>query len=327
MQTPTRLAALGANALTLGLIAGLTLGLASCGDDSPPTPPIPVGACCVDDGCVILESTQCFDQGVFLGSGSTCDPPACVPSGACCEAGECTLVLQGECTTPGVYQGDDTVCIPNPCPETGACCLDSQCAELSSDECAAQSGDYWGDGTRCAAEPDTLAGPNAGGVLLLHYAEDLTGTEAGRSCRFGISRCDEIVDQAPADASVLLAVFAAFPPSATPEVGSIRLGILHGMEVTNWAVCAPSEEITSNWPEPTSGLVASWGGPAQSELFFPVCWFEGYSEEGSFDLIDHPVLGPPGFSDESVPPQFAPAAALGRLGFGSVPGRRLCPCR
>ncbi|MEZ4650588.1 MAG: hypothetical protein R3E97_17735 [Candidatus Eisenbacteria bacterium] len=309
------------------LVAWLSLVGASCGDESTPPPPDPSGACCTDDGCRILSSSECFERGVFLGDGSTCDPPACIPTGACCEVGVCTLVLQEECALPGVYQGDDTVCIPNPCPETGACCLGAECAELTREDCGVQEGDYWGDGTRCVVEPDTTEGPNARGVLLLHYAEGVTGSDAGRSCRIGIDQCDEIVTEAPADAPVLLAVFAAFPPSATPDVGAIRFGIIHGIEITSWFTCAPFEEFTSAWPGSSSGLVATWDASPQTDRFFPVCWFEGYSSEGVFDLVAHPELGPAGFFGGMSPTSFEPAAALGRLGFGTESGRRFCPCR
>ena len=309
-------------------LVSISLLLAACGDDGGPSPipPAETGACCTDDGCRILPASDCFDVGIYLGDDITCAPPACLPEGACCERGICSLTLESDCGGLGEYQGEGTVCIPDPCPPIGACCLGTECELLSAAACEPLSGDYWGDDTLCQTLPDDFGGPNQSGVLLLHYAQGVTQTQAGRNCLLAIDSCNQIVTQAPAEGVALAAVFAAFPASASPRVQSVQFGIAHTVEIADWLSCGPLVETTPDWPGPLSGIYVSWAPSAVSDHLFPVCWFVVYATNGAMELTSHPDLGSAAFTDDAIPPITDRARALGRLGFGTEVGRRLCPC-
>lgn len=298
------------------------LGLLGCDEDPTPPPGDLHGACCLPDRCELRTAAACFADGIYLGDGTSCDPPSCQPEGACCLPGICTVGTVSACPTPGLYQGDGTTCVPDPCPPVSACCLGDACELRTEADCQSAGGDSWGEGSTCT--PSMEAGPNRGGVLLVHHLVGVDPDQVGRSCQLGIERCDEVVPTAPADSVVVVAVFAAFPASTTPQVGSVVFGIRHGLEILRWEACGTA--ITwEGWPASGSGIAVSWQ-PGASERFFPVCWFVVRAAGGALDLGDHPRFGPPRFREDTLPARENPVRALGRVGFGETPGRRLCPC-
>ncbi len=120
------------------------------------TPPAGPGACCAEDEpCVVLPPAECKAAGgVYLGSGTACDPDPCdLPYGACCfVGGACQAMFETDCLAAGgAFQGDATACDPNPCPApTGACCFDDgTCAVVRNVDCAGGGGAYEGDGAAC----------------------------------------------------------------------------------------------------------------------------------------------------------------------------------
>ena len=89
--------------------------------------------------------------------------------GACCVDDVCIITAESGCTEAGgIFQGIGTICDPNPCggAVTGACCIDGECSQLTEVACGEAGGSYRGDGTSCSAHtcclectPDVLVGP------------------------------------------------------------------------------------------------------------------------------------------------------------------------
>jgi len=80
----------------------------------------PEGACCLDI-CYALAKNECdFYQGIFLGSGTTCDNDPCGPDalkGACCLTGGCEMFTLLDCARlGGVSLGEAVSCGNRPCP-------------------------------------------------------------------------------------------------------------------------------------------------------------------------------------------------------------------
>ncbi len=86
------------------------------------------GACCtVTEGCTVRSQFACMAEfGEFHGVGSTCDPDPCPPLGACCTNGECELVEASQCSG-GIWLGEGTDCDSPLICLSGACCVDLDC--------------------------------------------------------------------------------------------------------------------------------------------------------------------------------------------------------
>lgn len=181
------------------------------------------------------------------------------------------------------------------------------------------------------------AGPNAGGVLIVHDAAPNP-------------TCDEIVfNPVPAcenvDNEISLTnicptwkVYAAFPPDAQPRLKSLRWGI-------DWPIGTPPFYVQGvPSPDPQAVTVVGegdWPFAAGSgatltfattrtgtvvELYCFIAYIYTYGEPVEpfpWSTTPHPAL-PSVFVDDAEPPVEDPIADFGALGFG-MPGYTPCP--
>lgn len=179
-----------------------------------------------------------------------------------------------------------------------------------------------------------IAGPHAGGALLVHVSENaLTFCEKGGvgpenssylpdTCEELVSRTDTAVSEATAVAWVIV---AAFPPNAEPRLKGTVFGVQHNVEVIWHDGCGNSTIPYPGWPATNTGMAVTWTDP-QTTLLTEVYTFVGYCyyATGSFAIVNHPSQGAPKFADNSVPPLEELVAQLGTLGFNQD-GVRPCP--
>jgi hypothetical protein len=171
------------------------------------------------------------------------------------------------------------------------------------------------------------AGPNDGGVLLLHAAP-FEGRIGRPICGLvGLSDCADARVNIPATDFMAWSVFAAFAEGSDPRLLSVTFGVEHDPNIylANWESCGPIETPDSDWPNPGSGTKVSWGISQTAEIT-EVYAFLGYAYYGSgaFCLFPHPTQGG-WFGDDSTPPVLDPIADYGCLGFGDNPGYLPCP--
>ncbi len=173
-----------------------------------------------------------------------------------------------------------------------------------------------------------LAGPNAGGVLLVHSA-NLT-YEGINECGQGTApdSCGAVVseiDNATSDSLKVWKVYAAFPPGSSPRLKGLTFGVDYddaygdstGVVIRALGPCADFQLAMNGWPGDSTGTSLLWDD-AQTSLMTEVYWFAGYNYYGNpatFALIPHPEQGGY-FIDDSKPGQMDPIADYGSLGFG-----------
>ncbi|MEZ4647977.1 MAG: hypothetical protein R3E97_04180 [Candidatus Eisenbacteria bacterium] len=174
-----------------------------------------------------------------------------------------------------------------------------------------------------------VAGPNAGGVLLVHtgpFDFSVGETPSGRS---NLERCLDGDTNAPSASTVAFWIHAAFPADGSPRLASVSFGIDYPAStvvLVDHGASGDSSFDAPNWPAPGTGTTVHFDVPRQ-DILPEVYWFAGYdyySQDPSFDLVPHPG-GAPGFEDDSIPPAEDMVTAYGRLGFGSNPGFLPCP--
>jgi hypothetical protein len=182
-----------------------------------------------------------------------------------------------------------------------------------------------------------LAGPNAGGTLILHANPSLTFTiDIQDYCGLSaLDSCSAAVASVPWDLEkrVVFHVLAAFPPESQPRLKGLAFGI--DFDSTKFILaahktCADFEIPNGGWPGPGSGTAQSWTTATQTGLLTEAYWFVGYNysatyaaDSTTFSLIPHPLQGGV-FVDDAEPAAVDTIAAYGRLGFGSA-GYLPCP--
>lgn len=307
------------------------------GIDSPCAPnpcPQPIGACCLGSGdCAVLIHSECLEAaGTFLGADTVCAPESCPAGGACCfPSGECEVRTAAYCAEDGgSFLGEATVCDPNPCPDP---CNARGVAEGASGRILPRPSDselLFGDSRRSMSGDDG-AGPNAGGVLLLHSNPGISYTsDVENYCgQSGEPGCDVAVTSSSSAEPTVIHVLAAFHPASFPRMSAVEFGIDYGfcLSILAWGSCADFEITTAAWPEAGEGTANSWG-VTQTSPITEVYWFVVQSNDG---ILEELRLGPyPGhganFADDSVPSIVDPVHALGRFGF-LQPGEAPCPAQ
>ena len=199
-----------------------------------------------------------------------------------------------------------------------------------------------------------LAGPNAGGALLVHALEGITYTtehvygychprpddptaprNEGAATITGrwVEDCSD-VDSSFSDAATpqVWVVYASFTDDNYPSLAGVEFGIEYspGLRLLEWGSCADFEASTANWPASGSGTIVVWVGEHEERLV-PAYWFAGYApsspfeeQEGlHFSVTPHPINGGH-FADRSPAPVLDDIALYGTLGFGQ-PGTAPCP--
>ncbi len=181
-----------------------------------------------------------------------------------------------------------------------------------------------------AAASTALAGPNAGGTLILHsnpalvYCSD-TPSYCGQS---GLTSCDAAINHKDGADTALLFALAAFSSSASPRLSGITFGITYpdGLSLVAYGACGDFELATAGWPSSGEGTAVTWNSARTTQLV-DVYWFAGYNyyspTPSVLALTPHPTQGAM-FADDSIPSILDPIAALGSFGF-DTPGSTPCP--
>ncbi|MEZ4650097.1 MAG: hypothetical protein R3E97_15165 [Candidatus Eisenbacteria bacterium] len=179
-----------------------------------------------------------------------------------------------------------------------------------------------------------LAGPNAGGTLIVHgdpgvvYTTDIDDYTGFADLPAG---CESAVTNYPADETFVWWVKAAFPEDATPRLAAAVFGIDYDEDAVvllAYGPCGDFELSDPSWPAPQSGTAIAFSD-ARTEGLVDLYWFAGYNyylggADVSFDLVPSPSQGAD-FADDFVPANLDPVIGLGKLGFGSNPGALPCP--
>lgn len=184
------------------------------------------------------------------------------------------------------------------------------------------------------ADPDpAAAGPNAGGVLVLHRPQFLppecTGDIADYCPCNRLERCEDAITRrdGSAELSIIFAIMA-FPDGANPRVSSARFGLEYDAStilLLGLKHCASAEEAMPAWPGSGSGTIVSFDQPATGRLQ-ELYWFAAYEYYGpprQLALRPHPTLGG-AFTDDSTPAVEDPIVDYGAFGF-NMDGRLPCP--
>jgi hypothetical protein len=167
-----------------------------------------------------------------------------------------------------------------------------------------------------------FAGPNEGGVLILHCNPTLQFTaDANFDGYAELYDAKDAVTQVPGDGQgVVYFVLAAFDDFAMPRLKGISFGIELSsptVEPIRWGTSAEVNLIipTKFWPSSGSGISIDWEAPfvrRVNEIF----WFCGYAYAGqTVKLVKHPVDGGR-MADDSFPREITEIAGYGMLGFG-----------
>jgi hypothetical protein len=184
----------------------------------------------------------------------------------------------------------------------------------------------------CGLGEPCLAGPHAGGTLIVHANESIVYTDGsnGFCWQSELESCATATSTVSTETSIPIVfyVFAAFPAESNPELIAVSFGIEYDaalLSIVESGHCAEIEQHTDEWPLPGSGLVLMWNQP-QHERLLELAWFAGVSqadEPSAFELGEHPTQGGVFIGDwPQTPVDYI--ADYGALGFG-VPGYLPCP--
>jgi hypothetical protein len=126
----------------------------ACGD---PGTKSPLGACCVNGMCSIVEESSCDPKNFIEGVG--CQPVPCeIPTGgACCQGISCTTeISNAACTALGGFFTPYVTCEANPvfCSNLAvACCTTYGCQLLSAVDCETEGFTPGAAGSSCTPDP------------------------------------------------------------------------------------------------------------------------------------------------------------------------------
>lgn len=181
------------------------------------------------------------------------------------------------------------------------------------------------------------AGPNAGGVLIVHTSPPVTGCGCSEgdhnfcsltdSC-VNLSACADAITRHDGASATYWFVIAAFASDASPRLRGITFGLDYSASVVLFASwqCADFELTTSGWPNSGTGTALAWNTTQTAPLVMTYS-FAGYnyyaSETGYFRAQPHPTQGG-FFADDSTPSVTDPIADYGVLGFNQD-GYLPCP--
>jgi hypothetical protein len=160
------------------------------------------------------------------------------------------------------------------------------------------------------------AGPNAGGVIGVHYNASVAYTSDPECSTAGV--VPPLVHDAPEDLPVRWFAYALFPPGSSPVLKTLAFGVsYHPAEVIlDWAANAADYELPmAGWPAPDTGTLIEWS-EARTEQLVQVYCFAGTGYGCThFKVVPHPEYGG-WFYDDTVPPLGDPIEGYEALGFG-----------
>ena len=165
-----------------------------------------------------------------------------------------------------------------------------------------------------------LAGPNAGGVLIVAVDTGFIYCEQESYCgSVEIQFCEEAVVETTGPETVLLNVIAAFPSLASPRVSAASFGWEYDnndVVIVASGPCGDFELATANWPASGEGTAIAWNSTQTTTLVY-VYWLAAYNYYGNPQLLaltGHPTQGA-FFADDDVPSNLDPIVGLGAFGF------------
>ncbi len=177
-----------------------------------------------------------------------------------------------------------------------------------------------------------MAGPNAGGTLIVHYPGLAYTSDTGDYCGISpLSSCTSAVseiDGSGPSAIKVWKVYAAFVGGSSPRLKGVSFGITYSGNVTiraqEYGTCGDVEFPDNTWPRSGTGNSVIWDN-AQTAILVECYWFAGYVTGGSgtFTLGPNSLLGG-AFTDDSIPPKVDAIYAYGTMGFGTG-GSDPCP--
>jgi hypothetical protein len=174
-----------------------------------------------------------------------------------------------------------------------------------------------------------LAGPNAGGTLILALSEGTVYSAGIDYCGSATAGdCDGAVPQGPVGDFAFPNVINCL--AAFPGAGGRLSGVTFGVEYTGAAIldfgpCGDGIEIPDgNWPASGSGTAVTWAA-AQTDPLVEVYWFAayGYGPGYTMEVVAHPTQGGQ-FADDDVPSNIDDIAGYGVFGFETA-GSAPCP--
>ncbi|MFN8548740.1 MAG: hypothetical protein U0527_12445 [Candidatus Eisenbacteria bacterium] len=182
----------------------------------------------------------------------------------------------------------------------------------------------------CLPLSTALAGPNAGGTLLLHADPSLVYTTGGPGyCALpSLTNCEDAVVSVAGSATHVIQVIAAFPEGSLPRLTGITFGVQYdeGVTIVEHGTCGDFLLPDPNWPATGTGAAITWSIPELTQLV-PVYWFAAYNygapAAAHLELTPHPTQGG-SFGDVRVPSILDPITGFGSLGF-DAPGVLACP--
>lgn len=177
----------------------------------------------------------------------------------------------------------------------------------------------------------SLAGPNAGGTLLVHKSSTAYTDDEDAYCEDPTlpSACEDVITEHSGSSIAVMVVYASFPEGSSPRLAGLTFGVDYpsgGLRIVDFGHCGQFELPNGNWPEPGSGTAVTFS-PVRTGTFEEIYWFAAYdpylSGEISFDLVAHPTQGG-SFGDDATPSNIDPIRDFGRLGFNGDPGYAYC---
>jgi hypothetical protein len=176
-----------------------------------------------------------------------------------------------------------------------------------------------------------FAGPNEGGVLVVHHDPELVLTDACAAAAFPDS-CGELNATAAANGEPQLwFVLAAFPDNISDRMNTITFGLgdydpedlVMGLYGACDAVGTPIEIPGPGWPGPNTGTAVSWAPGCLGGQITPIYWLQTYAYvAGTIPLASHPVQGGT-FVSCAAPVAEDSVSEYGVIGFG-IPGQNPC---
>ena len=189
-----------------------------------------------------------------------------------------------------------------------------------------------------------LAGPNAGGTLIVHWNSAVPFMTNAYYADGGLTDCDAAVVQMPPATQFsgglppeserrTWFVYAVFPPGSSPRLKGVAFGLNYnrfvdpvGVRVLYELAPPGTVEIRTTspaWPLPNSGTSMVFLN-TMTDWVNQVYVFGGFGSEGEFfEVRPHPI-NPSQFGDDSVPPILDDIAGYGSIGFG-IDGMAPCP--
>ncbi len=176
----------------------------------------------------------------------------------------------------------------------------------------------------CCLAGTAFAGPNAGGVILIHAEPGLIWTNELDVDYCGLSTtpsCSDVVYRVDGGPGFTVShVLAAFPPTGEPRVAGVTMGLVYDpaeVLIAGWGECGDFELHTGGWPAPNEGIAITWG-EAQTDHVLEVAWFATYTygDPTTLGLRGHPSGGG-NFADDDVPSNIDAIADYGILGFNT----------